>query len=396
MRNVYFFPICVLASALAFLLVASSSSFSTAQESISELDFTLAPDDETDLVDLPLVLTPGEEIPTPKPNSTKANEQELQNSDVPIDEEEMKRLTNDPLFKEFSAAVGDVAPLPESVDLNSFDVPGALLLDSNAQTKPTESKNAFVRSQLDEALEIADVDLDALELAPTIRATLERLDAEIARLTPLWIDAEINKTVVGRRERSWRQNEQERFSTDEPEPIEAKGDDWALALDAPFFFQVTEETSGQVYYTKAGDFEPDDVLGSVVLTRGDLRYSLATDTSAARVSGRGERVRVAKSGQIQGVDVADKLVVDPNLGVILLFTFDNPSRLASDDGVFFTPTARSGEPRLVRLLSATKIGVSQRKLVLSNGRAEEIFAQIVALCKSKKRLVEIATQPRVK
>jgi len=392
MRNVRFFHLFAFASAFLF---ATSTSLSTAQEPALDLDFTLAPDDESNQVDLPLVLTPEEEIPTPKPNEDKPGETTSSRADVPIDEEEMKRLSNDPLFKEFSAAVGDVAPLPESVDLNALNVPGALLLDSNAQTTSSDALKTLERSKLDEALEIADVDIDARELDRSTRATLSNLDSEIARLTPLWIDAEINQTVVGRRERSWRQNERDRFLTDEPKPIDVKGDDWALAPDAPFFFQVTEETSGQVYYTKAGDFEPTNVPGAVVLTRGTLRYSLATEASPSpRVSGRAERVRIEKNGRIKGVDVADKLVVDPDLGSVLLFTFDNPSRLDSEDGVFFTPTDRSGVPRLVKLPPNSKTGVAQRKLVLSNGRAEDIFERIVVLCKSKKRLVEIATQPR--
>ncbi len=395
MKRARLFFRCVLPSILTFLLVASTS-FSTAQEPALDLDFTLSPDDEASNVDLPLILNSDEEIPTPEPNEGKSDDATAQKSELPIDEEEMKSLSNDPLFKEFSAAVGDVAPLPESVDLNALNVPGALLLDSAAQASTAESKKTVERSQLDEALEIADVDLNALALEPSVLTTLKQLDAEIERLTPLWIDAEINQTVVGRRERSWRLNEQDRFSTDEPAPIDAEGDDWALALDAPFFFQVTEISSGQVYYTKAGDFEPTDVWGVVALTRGDLRYSLATDTNVAHISGRAARVRIAKNGQIQGVDVADKLVVDGNMGSILLFSFENPSRLSSDDGVFFTPTDRSGAPRLAKLPPTSKIGVSQRKLILSNGRADDIFERIVALCKSKKRLIEIATQPRVK
>jgi flagellar basal body rod protein FlgG len=102
-----------------------------------------------------------------------------------------------------------------------------------------------------------------------------------------------------------------------------------------------------------------------------------------------------KNGQIQGVDATGKRVVNFNAGTFSLVTFENPARLASVDGVFFVPTAESGEPRPVKLPPNASIGVESGQLLLSNGRPDEIFARIVVLCKSKKRLVEILTQPRL-
>ena len=151
----------------------------------------------------------------------------------------------------------------------------------------------------------------------------------------------------------------------------------------------------EVYYTKAGDFEQLDQFGTVVLMRDQRRFDLAIEPGVGVPSGRAARVKILPNGQVQGVDFAGKIVTDFKLATIPLFVFDNPARLASDDGVFFVPTPYSGAPQRVELPMHAQIGVHQHKLALSNGEPDALFARLVALCKSKKRLVEIVTQPRI-
>ncbi len=372
----------------------------------------------------------------------------------PVDSAEMERLSQDPLFQEFSAAFDEAAPLPTLPNLDALNAEreaDALLQNGDARpsaslpvspNSPTLTPNVAAKlasstAALDEILAIAAVDLDSLPLSETERAILTRLDAEIARLCPLWLDAELNRNVVGRRERVWERAETPvspnfanspaqpnfadspetpqapgrpffarpdvaeraavsssvgvRFEVNDPQPV-ASASDWALAPAAPFFFEVSDPATGDVFYTKAGDFEPFE--GGAALVRGDRVFVATVEPGPGTPSGRAERTRILKNGQIQGVDATGKRVVDFNVGTFSLYLFDNPARLASVDGVFFVPTAESGEPRPAKLPANAEIGVESGRLLFSNGRPDEIFARIVVLCKSKKRLVEILTQPR--
>ncbi len=136
-------------------------------------------------------------------------------------------------------------------------------------------------------------------------------------------------------------------------------------------------------------------LASAALVRDGRTYLLTLEPGKVVPTGRAERVRVKEDGQVQGTDAAGRLVTDVNLANIPLFLFDNPARLQSADGVLFTPTPFSGEPRQVKLLPGSKGVLMPGKVMLSNGKPEEIFARISTLCKSKKRLVEILSQPRL-
>ncbi|MBP3558431.1 MAG: hypothetical protein J6K20_12130 [Thermoguttaceae bacterium] len=408
-------------------------------------EFDLAPDDaptlEADVADadrpaIPLVVEPSE---TDASDALKAET---------VDPAEMERLSQDPLFKEFSAAFDEAAPLPALQNLDAFGAAqdaDALLQNGAAQPKSSLSfspvspnltpdaaaKLASSTAALDEILAIAAVDLDSLPLSEAERAILTRLDAEIARLCPLWLDAELNRNVVGRRERVWERAETPvspnsadppqapklsetpgrpffarpdvadravastsgvRFEVNDPQPV-ASASDWALAPAAPFFFEVVDPATGDVFYTKAGDFEPFE--GGAALVRGDQIFVATVEPGPNASTRRAERTRILKNGQIQGVDANGKRVIDFNIGTISLYLFDNPARLASVDGVFFVPTAESGEPRPAKLPPNAEIGVESGRLLLSNGRPDEIFARIAVLCKSKKRLVEILTQPRL-
>ena len=348
-----------------------------------------------------------EDVPLPAP-IVISDEQielpplELETPDgAELTEEQMRALSNQPLFREFTDAIGEVAPLPEEIDVEELNAPGAALLTprrplnlDGAVLSPTLDE---VSSRLDEVLEIANVDLNATEISAPNRALLQQLDAEIQRLCPLWIGAELNRAQIGRREYNWKQIGAPLFSTNDETSVEVVGSDWALAPDSPFFFQVTDSLTGEVYYTKAGDFEicdPANLL-SAALVRDDHNYLLSIEEGKVAPTGRSERIRILKHGQIQGVDIANRIVTDVWVGTIPLFIFDNPARLQSDDCVFFTPTPASGEPRRVELRPGSKVGVTQGKVLTSNGKPEEIFARIVVLCKSKKRLVEILTQPRL-
>lgn len=359
-----------------------------------------------------------------------------------VDPAEIERLSQDPLFQEFSAAFDEAAPLPTLPNLDAFGAAqdaDALLQNGAAQPEPSLSvppvspnltseaagKLALSTAALDEILAIAAVDLDSLPLSEAERAILTRLDVEIARLCPLWLDAELNRNVVGRRERVWERAETPvsanspqtpqvpgrpffarpdvaeravaspsgvRFEVGDPQPV-ASASDWSLAPAAPFFFEVSDPATGDVFYTKAGDFEPFE--GGAALVRGDRVFVATIEPGPGTPSGRAERIRILKNGQIQGVDANGKRVVDFNVGTFSLYLFDNPARLASVDGVFFVPTTESGEPRPAKLPTNAQVGVESGRLLLSNGRPDEIFARIVVLCKSKKRLVEILTQPRL-
>lgn len=415
-------------------------------ELVAPGEFDLAPDDaptlEIDAADadrpaIPLAVEPSETA------ASDVLEAET------VDAAEMERLSQDPLFQEFSAAFDEAAPLPSLPNLDALNAAqdaDALLQNGDAQpttplsvspVSPNLTPNAAAQlasstAALDEILAIAAVDLDSLSLSEAERAILTRLDAEIARLAPLWLDAELNRNVVGRRERVWERAETPvfpnsanspeapnlsetpgrplfarpdvaeraavsssvgvRFEVNDPKPI-ASTSDWALAPAAPFFFEVSDPSTGDIFYTKAGDFEPFE--GGAALVRG-ARVFVATIKPGPNASTRrAERTRILKNGQIQGVDATGKRVVDFNIGTFSLYLFDNPARLASVDGVFFVPTAESGEPRPAKLPANAEIGVDSGRLLLSNGRPDEIFARIVVLCKSKKRLVEILTQPRL-
>ena len=403
-------------------------------------EFDLAPDDaptleiddaDSDRPAIPLAVEPSESA---LPDVLEAET---------LDDAKMERLSQDPLFQEFSAAFDEAAPLPSLPNLDALNAEreaDALLRNGDAKLKSTpplppapssltsnvDAKLASSTAALDEVLAIAAVDLDSLSLSESERAILTRLDAEIARLAPLWLDAELNRNVVGRRERVWERAEEPlsasplktpapsqefgrpffarseiderpvasftgvRFETNDPVPVESASD-WALAPAAPFFFEVSDPATGDVFYTKAGDFEPFE--GGAALVRGDRVFIATLEPGLS--SGWAKQIRILKNGQIQGVDATGKLVVDFKIGTFSLYTFDNPARLTSDDGVFFVPTAESGRPRLVKLPPNAEIGVESGRLLLSNGRPDEIFARLVVLCKSKKRLVEILTQPRL-
>ncbi len=417
-------------------------------------EFDLAPDDENgDALPAESPQAPldadGPAIPFASADAPASDAPNVLEAET-LDPAEMERLSQDPLFQEFSAAFDEAAPLPTLPNLDAFGAvqdADALLQNGGAQSTPSlpaspappispnltpnAAKLASSTAALDEILAIAAVDLDSLSLSDTERAILTRLDAEIARLCPLWLDAELNRNVVGRRERVWERAEAPafpnsanspetsnlppplgrpffarpdvapraaepssgvRFEVDDPKTV-ASASDWALAPAAPFFFEVVDSATGDVFYTKAGDFEPFD--GGAALVRGDRVFVATVEPGPNALNGRAERVRILKNGQIQGVDATGKRVVNFNVGTFSLYLFNNPARLASADGVFFVPTAESGEPRLAKLPANAEVGVESGRLLLSNGRPDEIFARIVVLCKSKKRLVEILTQPRL-
>ena len=333
--------------------------------------------------------------------ASKTSEEEeplvLQLDEGFIGEEEMKELSKQPLFRNFTSAIGEVAPLPESVDLNGLDDQirtwnGATPAQ---QTAPNVGIDPALESLLNQSLEIAECDLDSLPLMPSQRALLERIDAEIVRLWPLWIDAEMNRNVVGRRERDWRGADPTRFDVAPFRLIDAQGSDWSLAIDPPFYFKVVDLATGQEFFTQAGDFEKTAPDSPVMLLRAGRQFALEKDPAQVVPTGNSVRRKVLKNGVIQGTDASGRLVTDVNLGVIHLYSFLNPERLDSEDGVFFTPTPFSGEPQRVKLLPHSPTGVTQYKIALSNGKPEEILARVVTLCKSKRRLVEILTQPSV-
>ena len=427
-RKTYFSLVLALTAAVGLW---NGGALATAEEPQPEAeDFSLADDGQDEELP-PLVLsTDGEEEETaeePKAEPQEAEEPEtippqavvkedpkFPYEEVPLDapelvlpegqeltEEQMRELSNQPLFKEFTNAIGDVAPMPGEIDVESLDVPGAKLVMPGetvvVDPQIPEISLEEANSALDEVLEIANCDLDALCVEEKDRATIAQLDAEIQRLCPLWIGAELNRATVGRRELNWRQPGAALYSTTDPKPVDAQGSDWAMAVAGPYFFQVLDSETGEPFYTKAGDFEQIDPmnLASAALVRDGRTYLLTLEPGKVVPTGRAERIRVKEDGQVQGTDAAGRLVTDVNLANIPLFLFDNPARLQSADGVLFTPTPFSGEPRQVKLLPGSKGVLMPGKVMLSNGKPEEIFARISTLCKSKKRLVEILSQPRL-
>ena len=397
---------------------ATSSRIAAFADEPDEMNFALAQDDKDDS-SAPLILSPDEEKESQTSQAKGDDVEELPSSavqktddelnltipDQPLDESEMQALSRQPLFKEFANIIDETAPLPGDIDVTTFDAPGAALLvpgsareDFGAipQKAPGEL-DPKLEALLNETLSVAKIDLDSLRLQPSQKRTLEALDAEIKRLWPMWIDAEINRNVVGRRERDWRQLDFTKFSIEESQYVDAPGADWALALDEPFWFQVVDLLSGETFYTKAGDFETTDSTGSVALLRDERRYALVIEEGRVAPTGRAMRIKVLKDGRLQGVDASGKLVTDVNLGQIPLFIFQNQSRLDSQDGVFFTPTPFSGAPQRALLTPGVKVGVTQHRLALSNGKPEELLARLIVLCKSKARLAELvssATSPQ--
>ena len=313
-------------------------------------------------------------------------------AELPVDVDEMNALSREPLFKEFTAIIGENDPLPEGIDVTEMDVPGAqLVMPALPSTGPTQV-DPNLEKLLQESLAVAAVKIDPALLKPEQRASVDAMDAEIQRLAAYWIDAEVNRNVSGRRERDWASADLERFSVAPAKIVDAPASDWALALDEPFWFQVFDPETNATFYTKAGDFEQVDADGSVALLRDGAIYALSIQVGRVAPSGRAKRVKILKNGQIQGVEYDGKIVTDFNLGTIPLFVFANPSRLASHDGVLFTPTPLSGEPQRADLLPATKFGVSQYKLALSNGAPEKILQRIVVLCRSKAKFLELLGQ----
>lgn len=392
---------------------AGSSQPTSRADEPEEINFALA-QDETEKGAAPLVLSADEKNgANPNGTSDEGAIEELPSSalqksddalnlaipDEPLDEAEMQALSRQPLFKEFANVINETAPLPNEIDVTTLDAPGAALLvpeslkeDFGAIPQKTPGElEPSLEALLNETLAVAKLDLGGRRLPASQARTLESLDAEIERLWPLWIDEEVNRNVVGRRERDWRQKDFTRFSSAESQFVDAPGADWALALDEPFWFQVVDLLSGETFYTKAGDFEATDSTGSVALLRDERRYALVIEEGRVAPTGRAMRIKILKDGRIQGVDASGKLVTDVNLGQIPLFIFQNQSRLDSRDGVFFTPTPFSGAPQRAILTPGVKIGVTQHRLALSNGKPEELFARLVVLCKSKARLVELVT-----
>ena len=122
--------------------------------------------------------------------------------------------------------------------------------------------------------------------------------------------------------------------------------------------------------------EPSCDATAVALVRDGRTYLLTIEPGKVVPTGRAERIRVKEDGQVQGTDAAGRLVTDVNLANIPLFLFDNPARLQSADGVLFTPTPFSGEPRQVKIMPGSKGVIMPGKVMLSNGKPEEIFARI--------------------
>ena len=378
-----------------------------------DLDFTLANDE--DETEEPLLLTVDDkdaqsadnEQNAPATDGAEELPQEailgdapllpppaLRNSDVnlPVDVDEMNALSRQPLFKEFTAIIGENDPLPEGIDVSEMGVPGAELVVPALPDVGPSQVDPKLEKLLQENLAVAAVKIDHALLKPEQRASVDAMDAEIQRLAAYWIDAEVNRNVSGRRERDWARGDLERFSVAPAKTVDAPASDWALALDEPFWFQVFDPETNATFYTKAGDFEQVADDGSVALLRDGAVYALSIQVGRVAPSGRAKRVKILKNGQIQGVEYDGKIVTDFNLGAIPLFVFANPSRLASHDGVFFTPTPLSGEPQRADLTPATKFGVVQHKLALSNGAPEKILERIVTLCRSKAKFMELLGQ----
>ena len=320
-----------------------------------------------------------------------------------LNEQEMQALSQQPLFRECANIISETAPLPDDVDLSEINVPGAELINTTITAQPSARESlgpAAIDPKLEEilgeTLAVANIDVDAYNLDPAQQRAIAALDEEIGRIWPLWIEAEINRNVSGRRERDERSSDLSRFSSAPSKIVDAPGDDLALALDEPFWFQVVDLLTEEVFYTKAGDFEQLDSSGYIVLLRDEKRYALMVEEGTVRPTGNARRIKVLVDGTIQGVAADGKLVTDVNLGKIPIFVFQNATRLESADGVFFTPTPYSGVPQRVKLNLASKTGVNQHKLALSNGAPEALLARLRVLCKSKARLIELVSHSAVK
>ena len=101
-----------------------------------------------------------------------------------------------------------------------------------------------------------------------------------------------------------------------------------LAIDGPGFFSVANG-NGDLYYTRMGNFIPDE-NGNIVTTNG---MTLQGDGGAISI-GNATHVEVNRTGQI----IADGEVV----GRVAVFTFNNPTYLRQAANNLLEPTEQSG------------------------------------------------------
>jgi len=101
-----------------------------------------------------------------------------------------------------------------------------------------------------------------------------------------------------------------------------------MAIDGPGFFAVANG-NGDIYYTRMGNFIPDE-NGNIVSTNG---MTLQGDGGAISI-GNARKVEVNRTGQV----IADGEVV----GRVAVFNFENPTYLRQAANNLLEPTERSG------------------------------------------------------
>ena len=123
-----------------------------------------------------------------------------------------------------------------------------------------------------------------------------------------------------------------------------------LAIDGPGFFSVADN-AGNTYYTREGNFYPDN-NGNLVNPNG---MSLQGEGGGISI-GNATRAEVNNAGQV----IADGEVV----GRVAVFNFENPTYLRQAAGNLLLPTEQSGEAEAVenpkiwsKVLEASNVSV---------------------------------------
>lgn len=112
------------------------------------------------------------------------------------------------------------------------------------------------------------------------------------------------------------------------------GNPYDLAIDGDGYFKV-QDTNGDFYYTRAGDFKLDN-NGDLVNSQGMTLLNTANGT--INLSGLSS-FSIAKDGKVTGTKTDGSAV---SLGTVALYTFPNAAGLEKDGNSLYSPTAASG------------------------------------------------------
>lgn len=316
-------------------------------------------------------------------------------NDSELSEEQLKRLSNDPSFQEFSTLFDQMIQIPESSLPSEKSLllnPSPLLEYSSSNEESLTNSRDFEKTEcfenvafpknieitkdgmgLEELESLTKSDFSFLSadivLSDSLKEKTDLLKARQLQLISFWIDAVLNSSQIGHRAKIYWKNKEDCFDMSDGQFV-VSADFWHLALHGPFFFQVRNPESNELFYTKAGDFEISST-GQLQLKRATTLFELTPE------------ITIPDSNEIQlsqnGTVYASSSELDSQkeqIGKIELIYFRNPMRLFSNDGVFFQETEQSGKPQKIELSADSPFGIFSSSLELSNGRENDIIKEI--------------------